>query len=587
MTLPLLSSLLPRPLDLKTGDETATVLQSLVTRIHLDRPLARQLGWRGVKPSATNSPAWTFRTANADGVYGLLFEGERVDGNRLTGFFSFFFFPDERHPAIDGFSPDVHAMMARKDYETLVRDLSAHAPDLLDFAFGVFTLSMTLDRDALALSFESTAAETVFDSQGSVYSRQKLLRLLQPGFALLAESARAVIISSSKTVWSSRKTPALRVVNGELEEDFHRTEWRVIETIAFGTLCEELSGHVLPNVPLRHQPTRREGRRPIVHVVSGFLGSGKTTFIASWLNFLHGRERFTGVLQNEFGEIDLDSLVLSGETKVESLDDGCVCCSLADSLRPGLFRLMKETPAEQFILETTGVASPSYVMASLQLLDEIVTPGLLITLVDALDLANHPEKLTEAGCRRDQIEAADVIVLTKTDRVSPQEVTSLRRLVSRLNRHAALYVASFGSIPFGEIDRLFLADVGDGHGDVLPTVLTGGVFFGAARAMSALPQRKLDASNQGFVSHSVKLTHAIPIQKLVKAFEEMPPELLRAKGIVRIVKEDGEEEDRILQWAAGQLRFEPTDEKTAAAPERYIVLIGRTPLPSNLEKLLS
>ena len=424
---PLLFPLLPRSLNPLAGDETATIFQSLVARVHLDRPLARRLGWRGVRPGAAKGPAWTFRTAGAQGVYGVLFEGERPTETGLEGFFTFFFFPDEEEALRTDFSPDVRRAVARSDYETLVRDLSMNADALTDFAFGLLTLSISADLDSLSLAMEARASEEILTETGEVYAKDRPLRMLQPGFALLVESARAVLGGPSRLVWTSEKTPALRIVRGEPEPDPVRTEFSVRETFAVGSAAATLSGRPLADVPLRHVPSRREEPRPIVHVVSGFLGSGKTTFIASWLNFLHGRERFTGVLQNEFGEMDLDSLVLSGETKVESLDDGCVCCSLADSLRPGLLRLLESTPAEQFILETTGVASPSYVMAQLQLLDETITPGLLITLADALDLSRHPEHLAEAGCRRDQFEAADIIVLTKADRVSKTEAERLGR----------------------------------------------------------------------------------------------------------------------------------------------------------------
>lgn len=100
-------------------------------------------------------------------------------------------------------------------------------------------------------------------------------------------------------------------------------------------------------------------------MLTGFLGAGKTTFLRRWLDFLHGRERYTGVIQNEFGKVALDAALMKGDTVVEALDEGCVCCSLADSLRPGLERIIAAMPAEQFVLETTGLANPANVMEAL------------------------------------------------------------------------------------------------------------------------------------------------------------------------------------------------------------------------------
>lgn len=77
---------------------------------------------------------------------------------------------------------------------------------------------------------------------------------------------------------------------------------------------------------------------------------------------------------------------MKGDTVVEALDEGCVCCSLADSLRPGLERIIAAMPAEQFVLETTGLANPANVMEALNGLRDLVAPGLVITVADALDL---------------------------------------------------------------------------------------------------------------------------------------------------------------------------------------------------------
>lgn len=580
----LLSPLLPRRPDPNLSGECATIFQALVARIHLDRPLARRLGWRGVRPSATHTPAWTFRTAGVRGVYGIVFEGERLvrqsDGDALEGYFSVSFFPDEDNPSLAAFSPEARATALSETFETLVRDLSAFAPRLTDFVFGLLTLRVALSGEALSLTLDASLNERIDTEAGEVVTHQKLLRLLQPGFALLVESARAVLPGPSRLSFVGYRVPALQIVSGECRENPRRTELRARETLAFGPCAEKSEDLTVRDVPLRHRPTRREGRRPVVHVVSGFLGAGKTTFLAQWLSFLHGRERFTGVLQNEFGEVDLDSLVLSGETKVESLDDGCVCCSLADSLRPGLLRLMETTPAEQFVLETTGVASPSYVMASLHLLDELVTPGLLITVVDALDLSQHPGNLREAGCRRDQIEAADLIVLNKCDCLDEKALAFVRALVARCNPKAPLYTADHGSIPFGEIDRFFLSLSDDALEDH-PT-LSGGGFFSQLNPAAARPFRRLAAQNEGFSTRTIPLPDPIDLATLRTSLEEAGPALLRAKGVVRLRRSPGEApQDVVVQWAAGRLDCLAADEKTLAAPERALVLIGR-PVPDHL-----
>ncbi len=197
----------------------------------------------------------------------------------------------------------------------------------------------------------------------------------------------------------------------------------------------------LARLPLRHRPRPEESGLPVLHVLTGFLGAGKTTFLRRWLDFLHGRERYTGVIQNEFGEIGLDAALMRGDTQVEALDEGCVCCSLADSLRPGLLRLVESMPAEQFILETTGLANPANVMASLAELSDIVRPGLVITVVDALDLTRAGDAGLR-GVRRAQAERADVLVVNKADAVEPAALEALMERLRALNGQALLLPAT-------------------------------------------------------------------------------------------------------------------------------------------------
>ena len=579
----ILKALLPRLPDPAQESETVTILQALIARIHLDRPLARKLGWRGVKPSATHAPAWTFRTANARGVYALRFEGEMLDSvnQRLIGQFSFYFFSDEDAQP-EGLSAQARALLQRDDLEDLIRDISAYGEMLSDFVLGVLTLQVALAGDGFSMSLDTVMDQRITDEKGETLTRLKLLRLLQPGFSLLINTAQAVVDGESSLSIAASQTPALRISQGELEHDASRYELGVREQVAFGRFCTEALKHLLPSAPLSYKPLKRNHKRAVVHVVSGFLGSGKTTFVAQWLAYLNGRERFTGVLQNEFGEVDLDSMVLSGETKVESLDDGCVCCSLADNLKPGLMRLMETTPAEQFILETTGVASPSYVMTSLHLLDEWVTPGLLITIVDALDLTRHPERLTTEECRTDQIKAADLIVISKADCVADLELEHLKHALSNLNRRAPIMVSEFGSIAFGEIDKLFLK-LSDEPGQVKSYLnsaqLQPSLFTLTGPGTKRFKIRSVD-STQDYERETLRFARPIDKEELQKVLSLAGPGLYRAKGVIELKSQGA----MLIQWAADHLAIEVPTEVMLEHQERALTLIGKDIAP--VEKLL-
>ena len=326
-------------------------------------------------------------------------------------------------------------------------------------------------------------------------------------------------------------------------------------TAAFGSAGAQ--GRPLARLPLRHKPLEEESGLPVLHILTGFLGSGKTTFLRQWLDFLHGRERYTGVIQNEFGEIGLDAALLRGETQVEALDEGCVCCSLADSLRPGLLRLIGDMPAEQFILETTGLANPANVMEALSELRDIVQPGLVITVADALDLCRSEGDI--AGIRRAQAARADVIILNKADTVEPAALEALAERLRALNRQALILPARHGAVAFAELDA-FYADWADRRGWPLPS------------HRPALPRfgETVTHADEGFVSAALRLSAPLDEAALLALLDSAGPGLCRAKGVVDLRMDGGVTVPATVQYAAGRLGFEPAPE----GEERYLVFIG-------------
>lgn len=160
-----------------------------------------------------------------------------------------------------------------------------------------------------------------------------------------------------------------------------------------------------------------------VTVLTGFLGAGKTTLLNHLLR--HPDLTDTAVIINEFGAVDLDHwLIEGGDEEVITLGQGCICCSLQGDLVGTLRRLFQraaqgEIPRfRRVLIETTGLADPGPVVQVLlrdPLLAAETRLGGIVTLIDA----EHGERtLDEYPEARRQAAMADLIVLTKTDRVS-------------------------------------------------------------------------------------------------------------------------------------------------------------------------
>lgn len=260
-----------------------------------------------------------------------------------------------------------------------------------------------------------------------------------------------------------------------------------------------------------------------VTVVTGFLGSGKTTLIARLLR-VPGLLN-TAVIVNEFGEVGLDHMLVEGvDGDVVLLPQGCVCCMLngtvADTLE-GLDarRISGEVPAfDRVIVETSGLANPAPVLQAL--LDRNVlmrgyTPGLVVTAVDAVHgaatLRRHPEAVQQAAL-------ADRILLTKPDLASSLD---LRCQVAALNPGAPVIAVL--------------------HGEIAPEKL-----LRAASTDLALLRKRVStarfAATTGHASRIATLTLCLPEPPEFAALADWlgglagshGASLLRVKGIVRV-----------------------------------------------------
>ncbi len=194
-----------------------------------------------------------------------------------------------------------------------------------------------------------------------------------------------------------------------------------------------------------------------IHIVTGFLGSGKTTFIKKLLTA--GDNQNTLVLINELGEVGIDNhLVENIAQNTYLLPNGCICCAVLTDLKETLLSVLSKRNAGEIphfgrvLIETTGLANPASILSTLyndiHIQGQFMIHG-LTTIVDAenAELQNrlNPEWLT-------QVVAAQQILLSKTDRVDEPNIKSLTIFLSQLNNEAEITE----SIEVSSLDELFL-----------------------------------------------------------------------------------------------------------------------------------
>jgi cobalamin biosynthesis protein CobW len=177
-----------------------------------------------------------------------------------------------------------------------------------------------------------------------------------------------------------------------------------------------------------------------ITAITGFLGSGKTTLLNHILENNQGLK--IGVVVNDYGDINIDSQLVAGQTdKMLELTNGCMCCSL-DSMEldeaisqfayPG-------SPIDYIVIEASGLAEPADLAVTLR--DATGTRTRLDSIVAVLDAANLEQNAEAHSNSLQQIEYSDFVIINKTDLVEPAKVADIKQLISTINERARIFTA--------------------------------------------------------------------------------------------------------------------------------------------------
>ncbi len=195
-----------------------------------------------------------------------------------------------------------------------------------------------------------------------------------------------------------------------------------------------------------------------VSIVTGFLGSGKTTLIAALLRqpSMHG----TAVVVNEFGEVGIDDAIIAetlDERNLLLLRNGCLCCTVGDDLLRTLWALTqrRERPT-RILVETTGLADPVSLLHRLIGEPRLRSAIRLDAVVATVDAVNGLRNLADQPVASRQSAIADRRLITKADLAGPEQVAALSDRLHVLNPGAVVWSVSHGEIA---AERLFGASL--------------------------------------------------------------------------------------------------------------------------------
>jgi len=216
-----------------------------------------------------------------------------------------------------------------------------------------------------------------------------------------------------------------------------------------------------------------------VTVLSGFLGAGKTTVLSHILN--NRQNKKVAVIVNDMSEINIDSAIVQNEVslnrseeKLVELSNGCICCTLREDLLEEVNRLAKDGRFDYLVIESTGISEPLPVAETFTFADEqgvslsdVADLDTMVTVVDAVNflkdydeaksLQETGESLGEEDERSvadllvDQVEFADIILVSKTDLVKREGIERLTAILKTLNTHAKVIPISQGQVDVNSV----------------------------------------------------------------------------------------------------------------------------------------
>ncbi|MBM3855806.1 MAG: GTP-binding protein [Verrucomicrobia bacterium] len=297
--------------------------------------------------------------------------------------------------------------------------------------------------------------------------------------------------------------------------------------------------------PTTFTAPRRAERLPVT-LVTGFLGSGKTTLVNHILSNRVGVK--TAVLVNELGEIGIDNdLIVAADGGMIELSNGCICCSTNSELLDSVVRVLaRPEPVDHILVETTGIADPLPVAQTFQR-PEFRGSLRLDAIVAVADAEQLSLDLFDGHAPRAQLRHADVILVNKCDRVGAERPGAVESKIRAVNAEARLVRTTRSRVP-------------------LPLILDVDLFR-PKEADHGHHHAHLD--EDGFVSLSFESNRPFSTARFQNFLDHRPAGLFRGKGILWLA-ETGK---RYLFHLVGE-RFALEEDRNVQGTNR-LVLIGR------------
>ncbi|MEZ2277794.1 MAG: GTP-binding protein [Microcoleus sp.] len=304
-----------------------------------------------------------------------------------------------------------------------------------------------------------------------------------------------------------------------------------------------------------------------VTVLTGYLGAGKTTLLNRILTHEHGKK--VAVIVNEFGEVGIDNqLIIDADEEIFEMNNGCICCTVRGDLIRIIGNLMKRRDKfDHLVIETTGLADPAPVIQTF-FVDEDMRDKLLLDAVVTVVDAKHIWQHWDSDEAQEQIAFADVILLNKTDLVTPAELAELETRIRSMNAMAKIHRTR--------------------NAEIEMSALLGVKAFDLNRALEIEPDFLGEHEHEHddtVTSIAIQESGAVDGNKfsdwISQLLQTKGPDIFRTKGILNIAGED-----RRFVFQGVHMLFDGRPDRAWKAnetPKNELVFIGRNLNESQLK----
>ncbi|WP_312573754.1 CobW family GTP-binding protein [Staphylococcus saprophyticus] len=286
----------------------------------------------------------------------------------------------------------------------------------------------------------------------------------------------------------------------------------------------------------------KQPKTPIT-IVTGFLGSGKTTFLSNYVKYLLRKNENPSIIVNEYGNLDVDSAALSDDVEVASILNGCVCCDLQQDLIKQLKHFLNKSAMHHIIIEATGIAHPIEIIAACQdpeIVANVQTP-MVIGLLDAPRFLTRTQyTYSTKQLMEEQLEVSHAIVVNKMDLLKSDAYDDLKA-IDKINSEAPKFYTTYA----------------DMHMDAFDTITN-----------TSLPTKESHMHHHGINSVQYHFSGPIDRQLFYQFILRLPDNVLRLKGYVKF--RDMPHETYEFQYAFGLPDYQIIDDEMPLT----IVMIG-------------